>query len=128
MSERKKLNNIVKDMEVCDLNNKTFKIAVLKKLNECKKTHIGSLMSSENKSTNKMNTLPNILKLLKEQREIMKMKNSKRSRMNQQVKEIEPTKWRKELVISKGERRQTHEHKKLKEFYKNYLTPSEKAI
>ena len=62
MSERKKLNNIVKDMEVCDLNNKTLKIAVLKKLNECKKTHIGSLMSSENKSMNRMSTLPERLK------------------------------------------------------------------
>ena len=56
--------NKLKDMEKCDLNDREFKIAILKKLNEMpKKTQTGNLMSSENKSMNKTSTLLKRLKL-----------------------------------------------------------------
>lgn len=49
-------------MEVCDLNDKEFKIAVLENLNEMQENTERSLPNSETQSKNKMNILPKRLK------------------------------------------------------------------
>lgn len=50
-------------MKICDVNGRAFKIVVLKKYSECKKTQTGNSMHSENKLMNKMSSLPKRLKL-----------------------------------------------------------------
>lgn len=53
-------------MEICDLNEREFKIAILKKkLN--KKPQISSKIISETKPTTKRSSLPMILKLKKKE-------------------------------------------------------------
>lgn len=55
--------NTQKDVEMCNLNDREFKITVLKKSMRNKKTQVRSLMKSETKSMNKMSAVPKRLKL-----------------------------------------------------------------
>ena len=57
---KKSSESKLKDMEICDINNREFKITVLKISIRYKKIYTGNLIFPENKSTN---TLPKTLQL-----------------------------------------------------------------
>ena len=52
-------------IEDYNLTDREFKISIIKKLNDCEKTHKDSSMSSEIKLMNRSNTSPKRLKLQK---------------------------------------------------------------
>ena len=54
-----------KRLGTTDINDREFKIAVLKILNEIRKIETGNLMHTEKKLMNKMSALPKRLKLFK---------------------------------------------------------------
>ena len=49
-------------MEICDINEREFKIVVLKCSVKCEKIQTGNLANSENNLTEKMSTSPKRLK------------------------------------------------------------------
>lgn len=71
-------------MEICDLNDKEFKIAVLKELTKIQENS-GSFMNSEIKSMKEMKILPKRLKLKNThtKTKILETKNSINKKMNE---------------------------------------------
>ena len=126
-------------MEIYDINEREFKIAVLEILNQMRE-NIDRRFSQLIKQLSKQNeyVTKDVETLKKNQTEILDMENSIKEMKNEVVSIGNGIKQIQERIsdiedknlemMQREEKRNLNIKKKMKELYENYLVPSEKAI